>query len=475
MSKKRQAVVVIHGIGEQRPMKTLRSFVTTLLNYEKHIIDDKLDERTSWTKPDRISNSYELRKISSKGAYKKGSRTEKKRSTTHFYEYHWAANMRDTKWRHILGWFRGLMFRNPMQSNSVRLLILWVLLWFLSVAWSIFTLVLVLESVLFGPVVFKSLRVCEYFLFFIPFGLFIAHNFFIGYIGDAARYLRVDVDNIQQREIIRKNGVDLLKALHETEDYDRIVLVGHSLGSVIAYDIITYLWIDFNKTIKLNQKDGLKENAETKWLFPFDSVRANSNELEKVQAFSEKVGKGAFNEDDIDDLQEAQIGLWKKIQYERKSWLISDLVTLGSPLTHGKLLMADSEVDFSLRIEEREYPVSPPVLDGEDLTYPSGNGNSYLHHATPFAVTRWTNLYFRGDFIGGKLSPYFGPGIKDIEIAYIGGYVNKFNSLVNPLSHNRYWLTNSDFATIFEQKEFEAIRALYNSMRLNDIESGIYM
>src|SRR5689334_22878119 len=59
-----QAVVIIHGIGEQRPMATLRSFVGALL--------DRLDQRghrldrpgeNYYSKPDTISDSYELRRI----------------------------------------------------------------------------------------------------------------------------------------------------------------------------------------------------------------------------------------------------------------------------------------------------------------------------------------------------------------------------------------------------------------------------
>jgi hypothetical protein len=38
------------------------------------------------------------------------------------------------------------------------------------------------------------------------------------------------------------------------------------------------------------------------------------------------------------------------------------------------------------------------------------------HHAAPFAVTRWTNLYFKsgvgglaGDIVAGPVAPLFGP------------------------------------------------------------------
>jgi hypothetical protein len=34
----------------------------------------------------------------------------------------------------------------------------------------------------------------------------------------------------------------MLEALHDKDEYDRIVIVGHSLGSVIGYDITTHAW-----------------------------------------------------------------------------------------------------------------------------------------------------------------------------------------------------------------------------------------
>lgn len=467
MKKKRQAVVIIHGIGEQRPMKTLRSFVTSLLNYEKSSTGDTSKERTFWTKPDRISNSYELRKISSKGS-------QDKRSTTHFYEYHWAANMRDTKWRHILRWFGSLMLRDPFPSKSIRLLALWLLLWSVFLSWIIITGIFLYNWLIMEFTPINSLSFFQKTILAIPIFLFLLHNIFIGFIGDAARYLRVDVENIQQRETIRKNGVDLLKALHQTEDYDRIILVGHSLGSVIAYDIITYLWIDFNKAINLNQNTAFNEKAENDWSCSFGAVTHNTDELLKMANWSKKAAENKFTKEDLAEFQEDQSKLWKMLQYDRKSWLITDLITIGSPLTHAKLLMADSNDDFELRKEEREYPVNPPVLDGDDLTYPSGNGEQFLHHATPFAITRWSNLYYKGDFIGGELSNNFGAGIRDTRLHFTGSLFRKFLSYVNPLSHNSYWVNNSKVESIERRKEYEAIKTLYETMRLNDLESDIY-
>ena len=77
MSKKKfkQAVLLIHGIGDQRPMSTLRSFVEAVLN------DNKDQEAIFLNKPQQISDLYELRRytIEKRGIPK-----------THFYEFYWA-------------------------------------------------------------------------------------------------------------------------------------------------------------------------------------------------------------------------------------------------------------------------------------------------------------------------------------------------------------------------------------------------
>jgi alpha-beta hydrolase superfamily lysophospholipase len=69
--------------------------------------------------------------------------------------------------------------------------------------------------------------------------------------GDAAHYLDTIPENIVIRHEIRRDGIELLRKLHmvgrdpsddNTEfidkPYDRVVVIGHSLGSAIAYDVL---------------------------------------------------------------------------------------------------------------------------------------------------------------------------------------------------------------------------------------------
>ena len=99
-----------------------------------------------------------------------------------------------------------------------------------------------------------------------------------------------------------------------------------------------------------------------------------------------------------------------------KKWLISDLVTFGSPLTHAEFLLSRNEKGLKTRMEEREYPKSPPIFENVDgagfsdakqaklpiepkqpelMCYkiPSETDLWRLHHAAPFAAVRWTNIY----------------------------------------------------------------------------------
>jgi hypothetical protein len=58
------------------------------------------------------------------------------------------------------------------------------------------------------------------------------------YLGDAARYFRASPGNVLVRREIRKQAVDMLDTLHKWGTYDRIVIVAHSLGTVVAYDML---------------------------------------------------------------------------------------------------------------------------------------------------------------------------------------------------------------------------------------------
>jgi hypothetical protein len=444
MSK--QAVVVIHGIGEQRPMSTLRNFVEAVMSPQlqeaigaKQAVKVKKTDYRS--KPDRLSESFELRRLDY--VDKRANRT------THFYEYYWADRMRKTRFAHLFGWMARLLFlpwghlpwrrwwrhlrnrrrislfrnirRNwfrdlkkvpPQHRRLFRLFRgIWLILFLLPI-------VSLTGFLIFSVVPGGNLIVLAFGLpGVVAIGRLVWEGIFSGLLnsaGDAARYLNAAPANIAERHAIRTNGIALLKKLHDpTSGYDRIVIVGHSLGSVIGYDMLTHYWAQVNGDI------------------PIHPGSDESMALNRLEAPDQT----------INDFQKNQDCLWKVLatrslnNCQAQRWLVSDFVTVGSPLSYGAFLFAESSEDFKRRVGQRELPVCPPISNGDKRPKSFAwkdekHGLLYLHHAAQFTLTQWTNFYFPGDPLAGKLAEVFssrdvpgeivtrGPGICDIELEH---------------------------------------------------------
>ena len=381
----RQAVIVIHGIGEQEPGATLRRFVAGCFGADEE----------SWSKPDRASRLFELRRITLKAT------DGLERPRTDVYELYWAHIVRDTTLSQVASWLRQLLFRWPVPR---KILPAWLLSWFLIVlfiaagaarfvGWSPPWI----DYFLSGGVVF-ILGMTAWRL--------LGKSFVLNSVGDAVRYLTPRPDNIAHRQAIREAGVDLLDTLHRTGIFDRIVIVGHSLGSVIANDIITHYWIQ---------------------------VHEQHLRLPKISNKAVTALERALGENDPVEGQKRQHDAWKKARANGLPWLITDLVTVGSPLSTASFLMAHDDQTFERAKLDRELPTCPPVAEMEgkkkrvtfDRNYTDRFGGrdktiSLFHHAAPFAVTRWTNLHFKSglleDPIGGPVSPQLGHWIRDIAL-----------------------------------------------------------
>ena len=121
----KQAIVIIHGIGEQRPILTLRGFVEPITRYLRDVLKQaRQSEDIFWEKPDAISGNYETRKM----VMRKGQH----HPSTHFYEFYWAHHMRDTKFSHLSDWLKRVVFRKPTHVSK-RLLPVFFLVWSLIV------------------------------------------------------------------------------------------------------------------------------------------------------------------------------------------------------------------------------------------------------------------------------------------------------------------------------------------------------
>ncbi len=421
-SIKRQAVVVIHGIGNQRPMDTLRPFVDAVLN-----VDPAHDEVPKYySKPEHISGTFELRRLQSTNS----------RPRTDYFELYWQHLVPTATWQRIFSWLRLLLTRRPSDvPPSLRAI--WIFSWLVVVA-ALGLLALDIVPWLFPNVVAMPAWLANW--SGLPLGVSLAlltiQGLVLNYVGDAAIYLSPDPANIQARQAVREAGVALIEQLHngrnEGPKYDRIVMVGHSLGSIIGYDILTYAWPRYNsKHSRPAQptRDAL-QHAETAARRLWEANSSDKNALEGARK----------------DWVAASRHLWLEQRKNGLPWLVTDFITLGSPLAHSLLLLARNKNEFDRKKKQRELPTSPPQLE-KDKTFSFRNyytieNNAQrtahvLHHAAPFAVTNWTNLYFparfvlKGDFIGGPIADYLGPGIVDIPVrtATWGGW----------LAHTHYW------------------------------------
>ncbi|MFJ2407584.1 hypothetical protein ACIOMR_00300 [Pseudomonas sp. NPDC087814] len=417
----KQAVIVIHGIGEQRPMDTLRGFVEAAIPADT-------PEATPfyWSKPDRFSRNFDLRVLKSAG-----------RNTTDFYEYYWAHKMQGTKVGHLLSWLWDI-FKRPRRDIPTAIVPIWR-----ATRWALLALLVLLVSgtlaTLYGRFPHSDNPFALIPVLLAVIGLALKYSA-LSYLGDAARYLSPNPQNVVVREQIRADGVDLLRALHDKGDYDRIIVVGHSLGSVIAYDIVGYLWHEHHDQLRPGGPELAARYANHERLQPVvqDTLPKAGNaldgRLQSLLRFREQQAE-AF-------IEQRNLG---------NPWRITDLVTLGSPMAHASLLLGRSVSDFQRRIERREAPACPPTLDDKGYGYsgrlPVTVGGRpfsplYLHHAAAFAVTRWTNLYFPaplglfGDIVGGPVSPVMGPGVLDLPVS-VGKWKGWLAS--SWLSHTHYW------------------------------------
>jgi hypothetical protein len=415
-----QAVIIIHGIGEQRPMATLRSFVDAVL--------PKPEEggEKYFSKPDMLSNSYELRKLQNRS-----------QPRTHFFEYYWAYQVEGTKFEHIRAWLKTLLWRKP-GSVPRQLMLLWLISWILIVI-ALTAAVLGIGTItdqltaLFPRVASLMNRYAAFSPWLVSAlsaALLGMINYFVfQYVGDVARYLTPLPSNIKLRQAIRAQGVDLLKRIHEQGEYERVIVVGHSLGSIIAYDILKLLWEEYKEEYKL----------------PRISQQEALAHLEEVGDCLQQGVPGIT----VSHYQEAQVNLWKEMRSLGNPWLVTDLITLGSPLAHAALVLASDETDLKARQRQRELPTDPPVEEIEKVHGQDRRCYSYrvwdgygeerdiklraVHHGGHFAFTRWTNFYFPGDLAGGPIT-VFGPGVRNIPVATGNSFIDR-----TIRSHTNYW------------------------------------
>jgi hypothetical protein len=401
----KQALIIIHGVGEQRPMDTLRSFVDAVWTYDPSVHHRHGKAAgTVWSKPDDASGSFELRRLTT-GQNAKGLKTD-------FFEFYWAHMMQGTTLSQVTGWMQMLLLRQP-STVPPQLKAIWLLL----LTGLVVAVGLIVYGTVYGAVGGGSNGWSSLILgmVLVPLLEFIARKI----VGDAARYLNPAPANISSRQRIRSAGVDLLQTLHD-RGYRRIIVVGHSLGTVIGYDMLIYAWARHNDLV-----DGTrpKQNSALEAL----EKAATASQIAKAENIQGKVNEAGFP---TADYQVNQGAYAAELREAGNSWRVTDFVTLGSPLAHASVLLAQDEMALRAKQADRELPTCPPTLENKKsfsfaISVPAGKRNARRkvpHHAAPFGPTRWTNLYFParaviwGDIIAGPLRNVMGPGVRDVRV-----------------------------------------------------------
>lgn len=217
---KKTAVIVVHGMGEQRPMETLWGLVAALWTKDPAVQETTpglLASKEIWSKPESITGSYELRRVTTDFAKLEGGKAKR----VDFFEFYWANLMTGNTVKSVWGWLFGLLFRLP--SSVPRPLFGY---WLIGVA--LYTLSALLLAVTAVPKDLQAHLPLPSWIYALG-GVF---AFVLGAIGtawvapvagDAARYLSAKPDNVDARQKIREAGVNLLSKLHASEHYDRII------------------------------------------------------------------------------------------------------------------------------------------------------------------------------------------------------------------------------------------------------------
>lgn len=483
---KKQAVVLIHGIGEQIPMSTLRGFVDAVWSSDASLIpqcrpdgDSGQSFRVSnpvWTKPDKRNNSFELRRITTErmggecicgkceghSQKQRGETDRPSERRTDFYEFYWADLMQDTTWSQTAKWLWRLFVRSPNRvPKDVRPI--WIFVWTLIIAIALTVFWLGQHGI--------SLTSLGVFTTLLGSLAAAARGILKSYAGDVARYTHPDPQNVARRQEIRQKGIALLERLMGVTpeaiaanrekikaaeraamqsgtdpaemdpfkpkwhtEYDRVVVVGHSLGAIVAYDLLAYSFARMHTAL-------------------VGSERSQPKRAELESYCKEGLeNPGSFT---LEGYREKQRECYDELQEIGHPWLVSDLVTVGSPLTHADFLLADGWDDSMRQMSERRLPTCPPRLEWDrnlanpdeskeqqktidlehfyfsfrpfdkDLATPESIENEaeitanpdharLPHHAAHFAFSRWTNIFsptrdiLWGDLVSGKVGDFFG-------------------------------------------------------------------
>lgn len=400
------AVIVIHGMGEQWPMDTLNGFVDAAWRYDGDL-SEPWSEGETYSKPERITGNFELRRITTRYWKPEAGDPDGPRRVD-FFEFYWVNLMQGNTLASVVSWLVRLLVRRPSRVPR-RLLGGWVA-----------GLVILVGG--FALAALTGLRP-DLTRLGIPIGSWavlaaVGAAFSAAWLrpvaGDAARYLSPSPGNVAARQTIRESGIDLLAKIQATGEYDRIIVASHSLGTVIGYDVLNYAWGRLDPSALAAAHP---EGSQTMELLA--ALERAADELEKEPG-----------PESLSSYRDLQRSYFRSLSTARNTdgsplWLVSDFVTMGSPLSSADVLLARDQKTLDRKIASRELPASPPQSERASamrFSYPPNATARVPHHGAAFGPTVWTNIYYPhflgvfGDFVSGPVAPLLGPAVRDIRV-----------------------------------------------------------
>lgn len=435
------AVLVVHGIGQQMPMDTLRRLVMTVFGGRPDG-----SQRKVFSKVDRESMFLDLRRLVLPAGEGRGR--------VDFYEVYWAPTLSGGSVAAVVKWAAKMLVARP-KGQQMRQIV-----WTSRIA-------LILLGLAAGILyyLFRDWSWLRYWVPLIPVLVAVqpivrgwGRSMLTETLADASRWFAPQPRDIPERDRVRRIGLDLLAELHRPEKggeqrYGRIIVFGHSLGSVVAYDIIRLAFDalrDPRAPMSEEAQRPVARRQPAAWNFASES-------------------QTLIDTADVRRFQHFQSQLHEEQRAQGVPWLVTDLVTAGSPMCHARDLWSSKVATFDQRVDDNEYPICPPlgeqqhselrriangepaIVGGEARTAfyrRSTDGPLIAHEASPFASTRWTNLYFPlkpwlgGDPVGGRVAPTMGAGIRDVAVR---PSTHRHSALTVPVAaHTWYWRRDID-------------------------------
>lgn len=296
LHKGRTAFLVIHGIGEQVPFESMDGFTRGLMQHLKqqfspasiqiahHLIERQNPDRTAWTESFvRLSSAVDPDWSIDIHEYYWANLTEglitvpqvwqwleqTLRGTQHFYESH------KTLQQEL---FDQCSIPQPSSLGASTVTRSWYrlsrVIWHLRVVYPLIRLALFLTPQ--WPY-WQPLQLLRNWLDRR------ATKAIVGYIGDVAIYTSLDRKSryFKVRQSIIHGAQTLLESILADQTCDRVVVAGHSLGSVIAYDALNQLNIKAN-LVKARSADDYR------------SFEAQLDKLQGLITFGSPLDKVAF-------------------------------------------------------------------------------------------------------------------------------------------------------------------------------------